>query len=308
MNRRYNSFGACMKKLFGSKVYKVSVDAGFTCPNRDGTIGTSGCIFCNNDAFRPDSCKPVLSVSEQIKDGVKYIKKRYKADKVLVYFQPYTNTYASVDALERLYAEALANPGVIGLAIGTRPDAVDEEKIALLESLAEKYFVLIEYGMQSMYDGTLEFINRGHDYKTFLRALAITKNRGIWIGAHIILGFPTETREETLAMADELSHLPVDFLKIHHLQVIENTPLAVLYRETPFHVFGYDEYVDFVTGFIERVAPRIVLQRLFSAAPDNMLIAPQWERNSQETLRDIEKMLVSKGTWQGKHQRIYAGI
>ncbi len=308
MNRRYNAFSAYMKSRFGSSVYKVSVDAGFTCPNRDGTIGTSGCIYCNNACFRPVSCESALPISEQIHNGIGHIKRRYKADKFLVYFQPYTNTYASVDELERLYSEALANPAVIGLAIGTRPDTVDDQKVALLQSLAEKYFVLVEYGMQSMYDRTLEFINRGHDYETFLEALEMTKSRGIWIGAHIIVGLPTETREEMLAMADELSHLPVDFLKIHHLQVIKDTTLAVMYRENPFHVFNYDEFIDFVTEFIERLSPSIVLQRLFATAPEDLLIAPRWGKSRQKTIRDIERKLVLKDTWQGKKQKIYTAL
>lgn len=306
MLKRYNSFGSYIKKRFGTTVYKVNVDAGFTCPNRDGTISTSGCIFCNNNSFRPSSCTPVLSLSEQITNGIAYIKKRYKAEKFLVYFQPYTNTYAPVDELEHLYRKALSEPSVIGLAIGTRPDTVDEEKIALIESLAEKHFILIEYGMQSIYNKTLEFINRGHDYNEFLKAINLTKGRGIFIGAHIIVGFPTETKEEMLSMADEVSHISLDFLKIHQLQVIKDTPLEIMYRETPFYVFGYEEYLEFVTEFIERLSPRIVLQRLFATAPDNILIAPQWGKNRQEILRNIEKRLEEKDTWQGKKMKVYA--
>jgi len=308
MFRRYNSFGSYIKKRFGTTVYKVNVDAGFTCPNRDGTISTSGCIFCNNDSFRPSSCTPVLSLSEQITNGIAYIRKRYKAEKFLVYFQPYTNTYAPVDELERLYKEALSEPSVIGLAIGTRPDTVDEEKISLLEDLAEKYFILIEYGMQSIYKKTLEFINRGHDYKEFLKAIYLTKDRGIFIGAHIIIGFPTETKDEMLLMADEVSHIPLDFLKIHQLQVIKDTPLEIIYRGTPFHVFGYEEYLEFITEFIERLSSRIVLQRLFATTPDNILIAPRWGKSRQEILRDIEKRLEIKDTYQGKNMKVYARI
>lgn len=203
-------------------------------------------------------------------------RKRYKADKFLVYFQPYTNTYAPVEELELIYKEALSAPSIIGLAIGTRPDAVDAGKISLLQSLAEKYFILIEYGMQSIYDRTLEFINRGHNYHAFLKALEVTKNRGVFIGAHIIVGFPTETREEMLSMADELSHLPIEFLKIHQLQVVKDTPLEIIYRKDPFHIFGYEEYLDFMAEFIERLSARIVLQRLFATAPDSILIAPKW--------------------------------
>ncbi len=308
MDRRYNSFGSYIKKLFGTTVYKVNVDAGFTCPNRDGTVGISGCIYCNNDSFRPISCVPTLSVSEQINKGVTYIRKRYKADKFLVYFQPYTNTYAPVDELEHLYTKALSEPSVIGLAIGTRPDAVDKEKIALLESLARRHFILIEYGMQSMYDRTLEYINRGHDYNAFLKALDLTKNRGIYIGTHIIVGFPTETREEMLSTADEFSSLPVEFLKIHQLQVIKDTPLEIIFKEDPFHVFEYQEYLEFAADFIERLSPRIVLQRLFATAPDSILIAPQWKKNRQEILRDIEKKLELRDTYQGKKMKVHAGI
>jgi len=304
MLRRYNSFGSYIKKLFGTTVYKVNVDAGFTCPNRDGTVGTLGCIYCNNDSFRPNSCRPTLSITEQIKTGIEHITKRYKAEKFLVYFQPYTNTYASVDELERLYREALSEPSAIGLAIGTRPDTVDKEKIALLQSLAERYFILIEYGMQSMYDRTLEFINRGHNYSTFLKALDLTKDKGIFISTHIIVGFPTETTEEMLSMADEISQLPIDFLKIHQLQVIKETPLEIIYRENPFHVFEYGEYLEFVTEFIERLSPRIVLQRLFATAPDSILIAPHWGKSKQEIFRDIDKRLEEKDTYQGKKIKV----
>jgi uncharacterized protein len=308
MFRRYNSFGPYIKELFGTTVYKVNVDAGFTCPNRDGTIGTAGCIYCNNDSFRPNSCKPTLPLAEQIRNGAAYVRKRYKAKKFLIYFQPYTNTYAPVHVLESLYREALAEPGVAGLAIGTRPDTVDEEKIQLIGSLAKNAFILIEYGMQSMYDKSLEFINRGHDYKTFLNALDMTKGRGIYIGAHIIIGFPTETRDEMLSMADELSQLPIGFLKIHQLQVVRDTPLEILFREKPFPVFGYDEYLGFVCEFIERLSPRIVLQRLFATAPDNILIAPIWGRSRQEILRDIEKKLEVMDTFQGKKMQEHAAI
>ncbi len=304
MLRRYNSFGSYIKKMFTTSVYKVNVDAGFTCPNRDGTVGTLGCIYCNNDSFRPNSCRPTLSITEQINSGIAYIKKRYKAEKFLVYFQPYTNTYAPVDELARLYREALSEPSVIGLAIGTRPDTVDKEKIALLQSLAQRYFILIEYGMQSMYDRTLEFINRGHNYSTFLKALDLTKDKGIFISTHIIVGFPTETTEEMLSMADEISQLPIDFLKIHQLQVIKETPLEIIYRENPFHVFEYGEYLEFVTEFIERLSPRIVLQRLFATAPDSILIAPHWGKSKQEILRDIEKRLEEKDTYQGKKIKV----
>lgn len=301
--QRYNSFGAHMRRAFGTTVYKVNVDAGFTCPNRDGTLGFSGCIYCNNDSFRPSSCKPSLSISEQVKSGINHTKKRFQAAKFLVYFQAYTNTYAPVDELERLYREALSEPDVIGLAIGTRPDAVDVAKINMLESLASKYFILVEYGLQSMFDRSLEFIQRGHDYKTFLHALELTMDRGIHIGAHLIAGFPTETRSETLSMAEEMSSLPIEFLKLHQLQVVRDTPMAVMYGDTRFPVFEYQDYLEFVADFIERTAPHIVFQRLFATAPDNILLAPAWGKNRHQILNDIEKTLVLRDTVQGKKFR-----
>lgn len=300
---RYKSFGAHMRDKFGTTVYKVNVDAGFTCPNRDGTLGLSGCIYCNNDSFRPGSCRPTLSVTEQVKNGISYINKRYKAERFLVYFQPFTNTYAPVGELERLYEEALAEPSVIGLAIGTRPDAIDEAKIRLLESLASRSFILVEYGLQSIYDKSLDFINRGHDYRAFLDALRMTKGREVHIGAHIIVGFPTETRDETLAMAEEISLLPVEFLKVHQLQIVRDTPLEKMFGENPFHTFEYDEYLDFIIDFIERLSPEIVLQRLFATAPDGILIAPQWGKNRHEILRDIERRLESRDTHQGRRYK-----
>jgi radical SAM protein (TIGR01212 family) len=304
--QRYNSFGPYMRQRFGTTVYKVNVDAGFTCPNRDGTLGFSGCIYCNNDSFRPSSCKPSLSIAEQVRNGIAHTRKRFRAAKFLVYFQPYTNTYAPVEDLERLYTEALAEPDVIGLAIGTRPDSVDRDKIALLESLASKYFILIEYGLQSVYDRSLEFIQRGHDYSAFLRALDMTKDRGIHIGAHLIAGFPTETREETLAMAEDVSQLPIGFLKMHQLQIVKDTVLADMHREHPFPVFGYREYLDFVADFIERSAPHIVFQRLFATAPDDILIAPAWGKNRHQILSDIEKNLEARDIVQGRKFRLHS--
>ena len=289
-----------MRRTFGTTVYKVNVDAGFTCPNRDGTLGFSGCIYCNNDSFRPSSCRPSLAIAEQVKNGISHTKKRFQAAKFLVYFQAYTNTYAPVEELEKFYKEALSAPDVIGLAIGTRPDAVDPEKIRMLESLASRYFVLIEYGLQSMHDKSLDFIQRGHDYTAFLRAVEMTKDRGIHIGAHLIAGFPTETRQETLAMAEEMSLLPIEFLKMHQLQIVKDTPLADMYNGHPFPVFGYQEYLDFVVDFVERTASHIVFQRLFATAPDDILIAPAWGKNRHQILSDIEKNLVARDTVQGK--------
>jgi radical SAM protein (TIGR01212 family) len=305
MASRYNAFGPWLKKKFGTIVYKVNVDAGFTCPNRDGTLGVTGCIYCNNSSFRPSECKSDIPISKQIKDGIAYLARRYKASKFLVYFQPYTNTYAPLKELEDAYHQALAEPGVIGLAIGTRPDCVDVDKIELLQSLATTHFILVEYGLQSIYDKSLDYILRGHDYKTFLDAVALTTGKGIQIGAHIIAGLPTETLEETLAMADELSNLPIGFLKIHQLQIVRDTPLATAYLSDPFPTFSYEEYLDFLVDFIERLSPDIVLQRFFATSPDSILIAPIWGKSRQEIIRDIEKRFAERNAIQGSKCACY---
>lgn len=297
--RRYSGFGPHMRALYGQAVFKVNVDAGFTCPNRDGTVSVGGCIYCNNDSFRPVACTRSASIREQIETGIPYLRSRYGAQKFIVYFQPYTNTYAPVETLERLYREALAFDGVVGIAIGTRPDCVDEEKIGLLASLARERFVLVEYGLQSTHDKTLAFINRGHDLDCFRRAVRMTAGRGIGIGAHIILGFPTETREEMLSMAEVISSLPVGYLKIHQLQVVRNTKLADRYAVRPFPTFGYEEYIALVAEFLERVSPDIVMQRLFASAPDDILIAPVWNRTRSEFLKDLDRYLEQRGSVQG---------
>jgi len=300
---RYNSFGRYARERFGAAVHKVNIDAGFTCPNRDGTLGLTGCIYCNNESFRPSSCKPSLSVTEQVRSGISWLRGRYGAQKFLAYFQPYTNTYAPVGELRRLYEEALAEPSVIGLAIGTRPDCIDEEKLDMLAALAERRFVLLEYGLQSIHEKSLKFIKRGHGYGAFLRAVEMTLARGLQAGAHIIAGFPTETREEMLEMAAELSGTGIGFLKLHQLQVIKDTPLAELYVREPFHIFDYEEYVGFAAEFLERLSPEIVVQRLFATAPDKILIAPRWERSKHELLRDIDRRLAERDSFQGRLYR-----
>ena len=300
VTRHYNAFGQHMKDLYHAPVYKVNVDAGFTCPNRDGSVATGGCIYCNNDSFRPAACTSAQSVRRQIEKGIPYLHNRYGAGKFIVYFQPYTNTYADVETLRKLYLEALDNPDVVGLAIGTRPDCIDEEKIALLEGLARDHFILVEYGLQSIYDKTLKFINRGHSYECFRKALAMTEGRGIRIGAHLILGFPTETRDEMLGMAGEMSNLPVEFLKVHQLQIVKGTALEAMYASSPFDTFGYQEWIEIVADFLELLSPEIVLQRLFASAPDAILVAPVWNKNRSELLRDLDDYMDKRGSYQGK--------
>lgn len=296
---RFNSFGHYLKQRFNTIVCKVNVDAGFTCPNRDGTLDITGCIYCNNNSFRPSECKPQLSIKEQMRKGMNYLSLRYGAERFLVYFQPFTNTYAPLDELEHLYTEALSHPSVIGLAIGTRPDCVDEEKLSLIESLAKKHFILIEYGLQSIYDKTLQYIHRGHNYQTFLDAVNLTVGRGIHIGAHIIVGFPTETKEEMLSMASELSFRPIEFIKIHQLQVVKDTPLAEFYANERFHTFDYDEYIDFLVDFIELLSPKIAIQRFFATSPEDILIAPKWGKTRHQLMNDIQKRFIQRNAFQG---------
>lgn len=299
MHKRYISFGPYLKAMFGSVVYKVNVDAGFTCPNRDGTVGYGGCIYCNNDSFRPSACKPTLSISEQIKNGIDYLSSRFKAKKFLVYFQPYTNTHAETKHLQSLYTEALANPHVIGLAIGTRPDAVDEQKLDMIAGLARDKFILIEYGLQSIYDKTLKYINRCHSFEQFVSAVRETTSRGIHTGVHLIAGFPTESKEEMLKMADVMSELPIGFIKLHQLQVVKHTTMAKQYEKQPFYTFAFEEYVDFVVDFVERLRSDIVIQRLFAISPDDILIAPQWGKDKQEIILAIDRRFEQRGAFQG---------
>lgn len=300
MESRFNSYHEYLRVRFGTRVHKVSVDMGFTCPNRDGTKAVGGCVYCNNDSFVPPYARSRYSMDSQIKHGIDYLKKRFKAEKFIIYFQAYTSTYGDAEELERMYKESLKYDGVIGLAVGTRSDCIDEEKIEIFERLAKDYYVTIEYGIESIYDKTLEFMNRGHDYQSVLDAIEITKGRGVDIGTHIILGMPTETREEMLQMADEVSTLGIDTFKIHNLHIIKNTPLARMYKESPFDLFSYGEYLKFIVKFLERLSPDIMLERLFTDTPRDLLIAPNWGIRHNEIIYGIKKALKDKDTYQGR--------
>ena len=223
---RFRSYNRWLQKKFGERVYKVIVDAGFTCPNRDGTVAVGGCAYCNNNSFRPPSAIKTDPIRDQVREGIEYIRKRFHAHKFIIYFQPFSNTYAETEYLRQLYTDAIDHPEVVGLAIGTRPDCVDEEKLRMLDEIAHRTFVSLEFGVESIYDDTLRRVNRGHDYAAFLRAIEMTRGWSIHIGAHLILGFPWETREQWLAMADEMSRVGIDALKIHHLHIVRGTALA----------------------------------------------------------------------------------
>lgn len=300
-SRPFYAYGDFIKKKFGSRVQKVIVDAGFTCPNRDGRKGYGGCIYCNNDSFTPGYCRSELSISEQVQSGIEFLSRRYKANKFIVYFQPYSNTYAPLPELKNIYAQALQHPQVIGLSIGTRPDCIDEEKIAYLQELAQKYFITIEYGLESPYDETLRWINRQHDFQSWVQAVKMTAGRGISICTHLILGFPVETREMMIETARIISRYPIDDLKIHHLHIVPHTVLAKKYQEQPFTLLDYEEYVQLVVEFLTYLRPDIKIQRLAGETPPGMLIAPDWGVRGAEIQRQIEQELIHQHCWQGKN-------
>jgi radical SAM protein (TIGR01212 family) len=298
---RFRSYNKWLKNKFGERVYKVIVDGGFTCPNRDGTVAVGGCAYCNNNSFRPPSAIKTDPIRQQVQEGIAYIRKRFDAHKFIIYFQPFSNTYADTEFLRDLYVNAIDHPEVVGLAIGTRPDCVDREKIAMIQEIAQRTFVSLEFGVESIYDDTLRRVNRGHDYPTFLYAMELTRGRGIHIGAHLILGFPWETREQWVAMADEMSTVGIDAIKIHHLHIVRGTALAAEFLRNPFRVLEYEEYLDVLCDFLERLHPNIIIERLFGEAPFGLLVAPTWRRNKNDLVRDITKKFEQRDVRQGKY-------
>lgn len=299
---RYHRYVDYQRKVHGQRVQKVTVDAGFTCPNRDGTLARGGCIYCNNESFNPGYNDPQKSITQQISEGMAFLKRRYnKVSQFIVYFQPYSNTYAPLDNLKKYYEEALAHPGVIGLTIGTRPDCVDEAKIAYLQSLAKDFDITVEYGLESISDETLKRINRGHSVSAYLEALEMTKNRGIKIATHMIFGFPWESRELWLETAAWLSERPFDFLKIHQLHIVKDTALAIQYQKNPFPLLTAGEYLELIIGFLERLTPRLIIQRLFGEAPPHTLIAPHWGLRNTQLVKMLEAEMDKRDAWQGKY-------
>lgn len=300
---RYNSYGAFLREKFGCRVSKIVVDAGFLCPNRDGTVGFGGCTYCNNDSFRPATARRPDPVPIQVEKGIAYLKQRYRAQKFVVYFQPFTNTFAPLEQLIPIYEGAAAHPDVAGIAVGTRPDCVDEAKIAWFENLSRKCFVTLEYGLESIYDATLARINRGHDFAVWQQAVAQTRGRGIYLSAHLILGFPWERRDEMLAEADAISDVGLDFLKLHHLHIVRNTALARQFLDDPFPLLEYGPYIDLVVEFLELLNPAIRLERLFGLAPEDQLLGPHWGKSKAEIQHEIERTLAARGTWQGRRYK-----
>lgn len=307
-DRRFNSYSNYFRKLFGGRVQKVSINAGFTCPNRDGTVGTGGCIFCNNEAFTPSYCIAGTSITEQIEKGIQFHSKRYrKSIAHLAYFQAYSNTYAPLDVLKRKYEEALAYPGIAGLIIGTRPDCINDEILDYLSYLSSIYYVAVEYGVESCYNSTLASVNRGHDFECSVSALEKTAARGIITGAHFIFGLPGESREDMMNEAEIISRLPITTVKFHQLQIIAGTRMEKEYNARPrdFDLFTWEEYREFVIKFLEKLNPEIVVERLTGEANPRFLTEYTWSGlRPEEATRLIEKRLEELDTWQG---RFYKG-
>lgn len=300
MEKPYNDYKTYLKQTFGEKTYKVSVRGGFTCPNIDGTVAKGGCTYCNNASFVPGYLKRSMNVKEQIDRGIDFLSDRYGAKNFLAYFQSYSNTYDSVERLEELYTKALAHPRVNGLVVGTRADCVPEPALNLLEDVANDYYVSVEYGIESVSDETLRKINRGHDFACVVDAIERTRKRGIHIGSHLILGFPWENREHWLHTADVINSLKVDYLKIHHLHIVKGTEMARQYQEEPFFVFDFNQWVQLVADFIEKLSPEIVLARLSGGAPPRMLIAPTWDgKRHSDVVQSVIRELQRRGTRQG---------
>lgn len=302
MQIRYSDYAHYLAELFPFKVQKISINAGFTCPNRDGSIGVGGCTYCNNQTFNPEYCKTDRSITQQLEEGKLFFSRKYPQMKYLAYFQAYTNSYGKLDELIKKYEEALAVEDVVGIVIGTRPDCMPKELLDYLEGLNKRTFLCVEYGVESIYEDTLVRINRGHSYPTSIRAIQQTAERGIDVGAHLILGLPGESKEMMLHEADELSKLLIKTLKLHQLQLIRGTRMAHEYEQQPetFHLFSADEYVELIIDFIERLRPDIILDRFVSQSPKSLLIAPDWGLKNFEFTEKIKRRLVERDTWQGK--------
>lgn len=282
----------------------MSIDAGFTCPNRDGTIARGGCTYCNNDAFNPSYCHPSKPIAVQINEGIEFHRVRYRrAMKYLAYLQTYSNTYMPVGDLKKIYDETLSHPDIIGLIIGTRPDCIDSEKLELIAYVAHEKYVMVEYGIETTNNNTLERINRGHTWEQSKEAIERTASMGIKTGAHLIFGLPGETREEMLERVDEISALPLTTVKFHQLQIVKNTVMAHEYLKDPasFNLFTLEEYIDFIIRFIERLNPDFIIERFTGEVPPRFLVTPPWGnlRSDQVMVRIVEEM-EKRGTWQGK--------
>ena len=302
--RRFNSYSNYFIKQFGGRVQKISIDAGFSCPNRDGKISTGGCTFCSNAAFNPSYCQPEKSIRQQIEEGIEFHQKRYRrANKYLAYFQAFSNTYKPLEELKKIYKQALEIPEIAGIVIGTRPDLIDDGILQLLCEIQKTHYVMLEYGVESVYDDTLRRVNRGHDFATTEKAIRMTANYGIPCGAHFIFGLPGETKTMMLDAAEVISRLPLTTVKFHQLQIFNDTAMAEEYLDhrEHFHLFDLEEYIDFVIYFAERFNPNIVIERFAGEVPPRYLVSEPWMKlRYDEVLHRIEKRMEERNTWQGR--------
>lgn len=306
MKSRYLNYNKKLKAEFAERVQKITINAGFTCPNRDGNKGIGGCTYCNNQTFSPDYCKPSKSVGQQIEEGIAFFHHKYASQLYLAYFQSYTNTYDSIDNLKAIYDQALSYPNVLGIVVGTRPDCVNKDLLDYFADLAKDFYIMIEYGIESTNDETLELINRGHDFECAKNAIFETAKRGIKTAGHIILGLPKESKETILSHAKKLSELPLTSLKMHQLQLVHGTKMAEQLTVHPdwFTLYSAEEYIDLAIDFLELLKPEIAIERFVSQSPKKLLIAPEWGLKNFEFTAKLEKRLVERDTWQGKKFQI----
>ena len=298
-NKRYNRFSDHLRNKFGTKVYKVTLDAGFTCPNRDGTISDEGCIFCDGGGSFSQLYPNNISIKEQLDLGITLSKEKYKAEKFLAYFQAFTNTYKPVNELKEIYDSALSHEDVIGINIGTRPDCVEDEKLDLIADYTKKYYTWLEFGLQSIHEKSLNFINRGHSFETFCKALKESQKRNINVCAHVILGLPNETKEDMLETARVLGDLGVNGVKIHLLCVLNNTRLVKLYYQGKIPMMEEDEYVETACDFLELLPPEVTIHRLAGNGLKPNMLAPAWLSKKFVVLNKIDKLLEERSSWQG---------
>lgn len=300
----YRSYSAYFKEIFGQRIQKVTLDAGFTCPNRDGTVARGGCTYCLNEAFNPSYCTPTKSVTQQIDLGIEFHSRRYpKASQYLAYFQAYSNTHKPLEELRQIYGEALSHPQIIGLVIGTRPDCIDAAKLEYFAQVARTKYVILEYGVESVHDKTLLEINRGHTFAQACDAIKMTNQAGLNVGAHFILGFPGETRQMVVDQTNVINELPLDTVKFHQLQLFRGTPMATDYATHPdkYHFYGLDEYIDLFVDILERLRPNLVIERFAGEAPPRYHIGHPWGLVRNEKMWQLlEKRLRERNTYQGK--------
>ena len=301
--KRYNDYGSWLREHFPFKVQKIPVDAGFSCPNRDGSKGSGGCVFCQNRAFVPSFCDRQKSIAEQIADGKAFFGRKYPDIQYIAYFQAYSNTHADLDTLRRRYEEALSVSDVVGIIIATRPDCVDDTVLDYLADLSHQTFLVVEYGIESANDQTLAAINRGHDFACCRAAIEATSARGIHTGGHVILGLPGEDKSESIRQADIISSLPLDILKIHHLQVIKDTRLADIYKTAPFPIYNIDDYISLLANYISHLRGDLILERFVNLSPPGMVVAPHWGVKSHAFTTMLEEYMHKNDLWQGKNQK-----